>query len=249
MTSLSVIIITKNEAKNISSCLESLKFADEIIVLDSGSTDETVSLAKQYTSKVYEVDWPGFGIQKNRALEKCHSEWVLSIDADEIVSEKLSTEIIQILNNDSPYDAYAIPRKSKYCKQLIGYGDWKNDFCVRLFKRHAGKFKEKRVHEELVVNGTVGKLKGHIIHNSFSNVEDVLNKINLYSTLSAEDKYNEGKKSGLLKAIIHGAWTFVRGYILRLGFLDGKKGFMLAVSNAEGCYYRYIKMMLLSERE
>ncbi|MBA2654531.1 MAG: glycosyltransferase family 2 protein [Gammaproteobacteria bacterium] len=247
MSSLSVIIITKNEADNILSCLDSVKFANEIIVLDSGSTDETVSLCQQYTDNVHQVDWPGFGIQKNRALQKCTSAWVLAIDADEIVSSALRQEITTLIKNESLHSAYRIPRKSKYCNQFMAFGDWRKDSCVRLFKKDKAIFKELPVHEALIVDGTVGKLQGPLLHNSFSNFEEVLHKINDYSTLSATYKFAEGKRSGLLKAIVRGGWTFFRGYFLRLGFLDGRKGFMLAISNAEGCYYRYLKIMLLHD--
>lgn len=249
MSSLSVIIITKNEANNIRACLESVRFADEIIVLDSGSTDETIPLCQLYTDKVYSVDWPGFGPQKNRALSKCESHWVLSIDADEIVSPQLANEIQQIIQTDSIFSAYSLTRKSNYCNQYLIHGDWRNDRCIRLFKREHGSFSNLPVHEGLVVNGKVGALRGLLLHNSFADLEEVLNKVNHYSTLSAEHKYTLGKKSSLTKAIIHGLWTFIRGYVLKAGFLDGKKGFMLAVSNAEGCYYRYLKIMLLTERE
>lgn len=248
MSALSVIIITKNEAENITLCLESVKFADEIIVLDSGSTDETRSLALKYTPCVFDVDWPGYGIQKNRALQKAKYDWVLSIDADEIVTPELQREIIEIVKqNNFDNDAFLIPRKSKYCDQFVYHGDWKNDHCIRLFRRLRARFTELPVHEGLEVSGKVGNLRGTLLHNSFSNLEEVLYKINTYSTLSAQHKFNQGKKSSVLKAIGHGLWTFFRGYFLKLGFLDGKRGLLLAISNAEGCYYRYIKLMLLHE--
>lgn len=246
MNSLSVIIITKNEAKKIVACLKSVQFADEIIVLDSGSTDDTISLALQYTPQVHCVDWPGFGAQKNRALNMCHNEWILSLDADEQVTPKLQHEIQQILQKNPPIAAFKIPRKSKYCDKWIKYGDWRNDDCLRLFRRDHARFKEVPVHEELIVKGEVQTLKQPLLHYSFDNLEEVLRKVNSYSSLSALHKHKGGKKSSLKKAIIHGLWTFFRGYILKLGFLDGKMGFLLAFSNAEGCYYRYVKMMLLN---
>lgn len=246
MASLSVIIITKNESRNIVACLESVCFADEIIILDSGSTDQTLDLARPYTSKIYQVDWPGYGIQKNRALQKAQCDWILSIDADEIVSEGLKEQILHVLHQENPsHDAYSIPRRSKYCSTYIRYGDWKNDRCVRLFKRLKAQFKELHVHEELAVQGTIGFLHAFLLHNSYNNLEDVLFKLNNYSTLSATQKFERGKKATLCGAILRGIWTFVRGYFLKLGFLDGQKGFMLAVSNAESCYYRYLKLMLL----
>lgn len=248
MSKLGIILITKNESKNIKNCLESVKFADEIIIFDSGSTDNTIEIAKAYTTNIYQTDWPGFGIQKNRALDACECEWVFAIDADEIVPPKLWQEIISLIQNNPVHSAYEIKRKSKYCQQDISFGDWKNDICIRLFKKGSARFKELPVHESLVVTGTVGRLKEILIHHSFPNLEEVLAKLNSYSTYGAEYKFQQGKQGGLFKAISHGIWTFFRGYILRLGFLDGKKGLMLAVSNAEGCYYRYLKMMLLQEK-
>lgn len=247
MSSLSVIIITKNEEKNIGKCLDSVKFADEIIVLDSGSTDNTVPICRQFTPFVYCVDWPGFGIQKKRALEKCHSEWVLSLDADEVVSPLLANEIKCIIEQGSHAVAFEIPRVSSYCQKFLHYGDWRGDYCVRLFKRQLGAFKEIPIHEQLIINGKINRLQGKLYHYSFPDLETVLLKMNEYSSLSAQLKIMQHKKGGLLKAITHGMWTFIRGYFLKAGFLDGKHGFMLAVSNAEGCYYRYIKMMLLTK--
>lgn len=248
MVLLSVIIITKNEAKNLHDCLESVKFANEIIILDCGSSDETIKIGLQYTDQIYSVDWPGFGPQKNRALAKCHGEWVLSLDADERITEPLAKEIVEIISSDSKHDAYALLRKSTYCNKFIAHGDWHKDYCTRLFKRGTAHFTDSPIHERLIVTGKTGRLKGNLLHHSFSDLEEVINKVNAYSTLSAKHKFDLGKKSSLIKAITHGLWTFFRGYFLKGGFLDGKKGFMLAVSNAEGCYYRYLKMMLLQER-
>ncbi len=245
---LSVIIITKNEASRIRQCLESVKFADEIILIDSESTDTTVAIAKEYTEKVFQQPWLGFGVTKNIALSRATSDWILAVDADEIVSENLKTEIQDLLATTPKFNAYFIPRQSTYCNQALRFGDWKNDQCLRLFKKGDAKFKEVPVHEELIVNCVKGKLQNYLIHHSFPAIEDVIEKINRYSTLSAQHKFNAGKKSSLLTAISHGLWTFLRGYIFRLGFLDGKKGFLLAVSNAEGCYYRYVKIMLLEEK-
>lgn len=249
MRKLSVIIITKNEASRIRHCLESVKFADEIIIVDSESTDNTVEIAREYTDKVFQEPWLGFGATKNNALAKATSDWILAIDADEIVSENLRIEIQTLLATTPKFNAYYIPRQSTYCNQALRFGDWKNEKCLRLFKRGNVKFKEVPIHEELIVDCPKGQLKNYLIHNSFPAMEDVLEKINRYSSLSAKHKFNAGKKSSLVTAITHGIWTFLRGYIFRLGFLDGKRGFLLAVSNAEGCYYRYVKMMLLEEQE
>lgn len=246
MNTLSVIIITYNEESQIKRTLESVRFAHEIIVLDSGSTDNTVAICQQFTPSVFVDDWPGFGPQKNRALSHAKCDWILSIDADEIVSAELAREIQQITQQESQFAAYAIPRRSSYLGQQIRFGDWRNDKPIRLFKRGLAKFSDDAVHERLEVTGKTGQCQQFIHHEAFKNLEEVLHKVNLYSSLSAKMKNEKGKRGGLTKAIIHGSWTFIRGYIFRLGFLDGKAGFMLAVSNAEGCYYRYLKLLFLT---
>lgn len=243
---LSVIIITKNEALNIADCLQSVSFADEIVVVDSGSTDETVKITKQYTDKVYVTDWPGYGAQKQRALSLATKDWVLSIDADERVSSELKQEILEKLQ-DLSFDAYEIPFRSEYCNKLIRFGDWTNDSQVVLFKRTKGSFVSLLVHERIEIQGKIGKLRNSIRHLAFRDLSMVLRKMNDYSTMSAKQKHLNGKQGSLWKAISHGLWTFFRGYILRFGFLDGKEGFMLAVSNAEGTYYRYLKLMYLNQ--
>lgn len=247
MQTLSVIIITKNEAKNIQACLESVKWANEIIVLDSGSTDDTVALCKAYTSKIFQTDWPGYGKQKNRALDLATCQWVLSIDADEIVTPELQHDIQQLLQALPQHAAYSILRISKYCRKYLRYGDWRNDNCVRLFKKNCARFKDVAVHEDLIVEGSVGQLNAILLHNSFDNLEQVLSKVNEYSTLGAQMYLERQKTSSLSKAILRGFWTFLRSYIFKLGFLDGREGFIMAVSNAEGCYYRYLKLFYLQK--
>lgn len=247
MTTVSTIIITKNVATHIERCLQSVQWTDEIIVIDSGSTDETLSICRKYTNHIHSADWPGFGVQKNRALDKATGEWILAIDADEYLSEPLIASIQQILANKPIHAAYAMHRLSKFCGQYLKHGDWKNDWVVRLFQKNQARFNDALVHERLIVNGSNGKLKGYMYHNSFSDFEEVLTKVNLYSTLSAQQQFDQHKKSSLGKAIIRGVWTFVRCYFLKKGFLDGKMGFMMAVSAAEGTYYRYLKLMSLTK--
>lgn len=243
MNTLSVIIITCNEANNIRETLESVRFAHEIIILDSGSTDGTQAICAEYTEHVFNADWPGFGPQKNCALAKASGDWVLSIDSDEVVMPTLASEIQQIIKNaGNGFAAFSIRRHSRFLGKLIRYGDWRNDRPVRLFRRANARFSDDAVHERLIVDGKIGACQAFMLHDAFTSLDEVLVKMNLYSSLSAEMKTACGKRGGLFKAITHGLWTFTRGYVLRLGFLDGKEGFMLAVSNAQGCYYRYLKM-------
>lgn len=243
---LSVTIITYNEEHDIRACLESVRWADEIIVLDSGSTDQTVAICREYTDKVFITDWPGFGPQKNRALQYATSDWVLSLDADEQVTPELQQEISAAIIN-SNYDAYALPRQSIYCGTVVHHGAWHKKPVVRLFKCCHGKFENVAVHESLIIDGTIGTLKSHLIHNTYKNSEEMLDKINLYSTKKAEQLLQQRKKGGLMRAITHGFWAFFRSYVLQRGFLDGKVGFMLAVSNSQYAYYSYVKLMQLKK--
>lgn len=245
MTTLSVMIITKNEAHDIADCLESISWADEIVVVDSGSSDNTVAICQTYTQKVQVTDWQGFGIQKNRALAMTSCDWVLSIDADERVTPELKLAIQTAIAEPGETMAFSIPRRSTYCGKIIRFGDWRNDRVVRLFKRGHAKFCDSRVHEALQVNGAVSALSAYLIHYAFKDRAEVMAKMEQYSTLGAQQKYAAGKKATRFTALSHGAWTFFRGYILRLGFLDGIRGLQLATSNAKGCYYRYMKLLSL----
>ena len=246
---LSVIIITKNEAHNIRACLDSVAWADEIIVVDSGSQDDTVAICNEFTPQVYSHDdWPGFGPQKNRALGYASKDWVLSLDADERVTPQLRAEIAAAMANPQA-SGYEIPRLSSFCGRYMRHSGWHPDYVLRLFKRGAGQFSDDLVHERVIVNGVTGKLQQSLLHESFRDLEQLLDKINHYSTASARMLYNKNRTASLKKAVAHALWAFLRTYILRAGFLDGREGFMLAVSAAEGTYYRYVKLMLMTDKK
>lgn len=245
---LSVFIITKNEAAHIQACLETLAFADEVIVLDSGSTDNTCQIARAWGAKVVvSEDWPGFGPQKNRALALCTGDWVLSIDADERVTPSLEQAIRNELINPQA-DAYKIARLSQFAGRWIRHSGWWPDHVLRLFKREQGKFTDAQVHERVEVNGTVHVLDGHFLHYPYATLEVFINKINLYSTAAAQSAYERGKRTTVLGPYGHAFWTFIRHYILRRGFLDGWQGFLLAGMAATGSFYRYVKLYCLSRR-
>lgn len=249
MAKLSVIIITKNEADNIRACLESVAWADEVVVVDSGSSDGTVDICRELGAKVYVHDWQGFGVQKNRALSYASHEWVFSIDADERVTSELRVSIEAALaHSDGEYDVYEISRLSSYCGRFMRHSGWYPDHIVRLFKRDAARFSEDLIHERLLVEGKAGQLDGELLHYPFENIEDVLHKVNHYSSAGAAMMQRRGRQASLLGAVLRGLWSFFRTYFLRAGFLDGREGFMLAVSNAEGTYYRYLKLMLLNKK-
>ncbi len=244
---LSVIIIVLNEAHQMRDCLDTVRWADELIVLDAGSTDGTPDIAREYTPHVYETDWPGFGPQKNRALAYATGDWVLSLDADERISPELRAEITSVMASDR-YDGYQMPRRSSYCGRFMRHGGWWPDYVTRLFRRGRGQFTEVRVHERVIVQGRTGTLQTPIIHYSFRDLDAVLRKVNQYSTEGAHRLADANRRAGLGTAILRGLWTFVRCYFLKAGFLDGREGFILAVSNAEGTYYRYLKLMYLQRR-
>lgn len=247
-TSLSVIVITHNESARLRACLESVAFADEVIVVDSGSTDETVEIALSMGARVTQTpDWPGFGPQKNRALDLATGAWVLSIDADERVTAPLRQQIEAAVTREE-FSAYAINRRSSYCGQYIRHSGWYPDPVVRLFRRGSGRFSDDLVHENLRVQGPVGRLDGELLHESFADFEAVLDKVNRYSTAGARSLHRQGVKGTLGKAVSHALWAFVRTYLLKRGFLDGRLGLALAISNAEGTYYRYLKLWLMQRR-
>lgn len=249
MSSISAIVITKNEERNIRACLESVSWADEIVVVDSGSSDGTVNIAKEFGAHVYiHADWPGFGPQKNRALAYATKDWVLSLDADERVPFELYTELQTALGTGT-HGAYEMPRLSSFCGRYIRHSGWRPDYVTRLFRRGQGRFSDDLVHERVIVTGSLGRLRHSILHESFRDTEQLLTKINQYSTAGALMLRERNRSASLKKAVAHGVWAFLRTYILQAGFLDGREGFMLAVSSAEGTYYRYVKLMLLTDKK
>ena len=239
---LSVAIIACNEAHRIARCLQSVSFADQIVVLDSGSTDDTVAIARGLRADVEVTpDWPGFGPQKNRALARCRYRWVLSIDADEQVSDALAAEILRVLR-EAPAEAtvagYWLRRSSRYCGQVIRHGLWGNDRVLRLFERQRGRFTDARVHESLVCDGETRVLEGILVHDSVDSPEDARSKARRYAFLGAEALRARGR-GGALQGGVHAGWSFVRGYLLRAGFLDGRFGLTLARLNAAGTFWKY----------
>lgn len=239
---LSVAIIACNEAHRIARCLQSVAFADQVVVLDSGSTDDTVAIARGLGADVEVTpDWPGFGPQKNRALARCRYRWVLSIDADEQVSDALAAEILRVLR-EAPAEAtvagYWLRRSSRYCGQVIRHGLWGNDRVLRLFERQRGRFTNARVHESLVCDGETRVLEGILVHDSVDSPEDARSKARRYAFLGAEALRARGR-GGSLQGGVHAGWSFVRGYLLRAGFLDGRFGLTLARLNAAGTFWKY----------
>jgi len=247
---LSVVVITLDEEAKIAQCLASVSFADEVIVLDSGSRDRTVELALAAGARVERsAGWPGFGPQKNRALAFATRHWVFSIDADERVPPELRDEMLAVVRSaDAGADAWDMPRRSSYCGQYMAHSGWYPDRVTRLFRRGRARFSDDVVHERLLTDGAVGHLRSDLLHESFDDLGDVLGKLDAYSTAGAQRMWQQGRRTSLAGAVAHGLWAFLRTYLLQRGFLDGRMGFVLAVSNAEGTYYRYLKLWLLQRR-
>ena len=240
----SAIIITKNAGSMIRRCVESVAWADETIVVDSGSTDDTADICRAMgVNFSVTADFPGFGPQKNRALDLATGDWVVSVDADEWITPELRDEMLAAMAKPTAA-AYAVPRRSSFCGRYMKHSGWWPDHVIRLFRRDAARFSDDRAHERLLVEGVTRKLKQPLMHEAISTMDQMLGKMNLYSTASARMLHERGRKASLATAVFHGSWAFFRTYILRLGFLDGREGFILAVANAEGSYYRYVKLML-----
>jgi glycosyltransferase involved in cell wall biosynthesis len=243
MPTLSVILITLNEAERLATTLEAIAWADEIVVVDAGSTDGTIEIARRFTDKVVVTnDWPGFGPQKNRALALATGEWVLSIDADERVTPELAAEIRATLA--SPHFAvYAIPRLSSFLGRPLRHGGWWPDHVARLFRRGKARFSEDAVHERLVFTPPLGYLHQPLQHESIRDLDQMIEKMNRYTRAGAERLERAGKRSSLKGAVGRGLWAFIRIYLLKRGFLDGREGFIMAIASAESAYYKHLKRL------
>lgn len=240
---ISICIICFNEEKNIRRCLESSKWADEIIVVDSMSHDRTLEIAGRYTDKIYQTEWPGYVEQKNFALSKASGEWVLSIDADEEISRALQDEIKLEIQKKKPKDAYRIPRLSFYQGRWIKHSGFYPDRQLRLFRRELGHWAGGRVHERVEVNGKICDLKNDLLHYPYhGKIAGQLKTVNEFSTLLAEDMYERGKRYRLYLLLLRPFLKFMEVYFLKQGLLDGVAGFIIAVSSAYAMFVRYVKL-------
>lgn len=243
---LSVIIITKNEAQDLPRALNSVSFADEVIVLDSGSVDGTQRIAQDFGAQLYQTDdWPGFGPQKNRALQRVSQDWVLSLDADEWLEPNLALEIKEwitalssLQTEDNSVAAFRVRRRSIFIDRLIRFGDWRSDKVVRLFRRDLARFSDDLVHERLIVDGPIRDLTGFLGHFSVRSIADSRSKMWEYNQSAAVRIAKEGR-GGLIKGLSKAAFSLLRGLVLRMGLLDGIRGVQLAWFNAKGTYLRY----------
>ena len=241
---LSATIITRNEEAQIADCLESVRWADEIVVVDTGSADRTLEICLKYTPQVHSRAWEGYASAKNTAVALASGEWILSLDADERVSEGLRAEIVALLQRPRPRGAaaYAIPRRNYLWGRWLRYGGLYPDYQIRLFKRGTGSFSARRVHESVRVNGRVERLQHPLEHYSYQGMSDIVQRLDRYSALAALDRRDQGQSFRLTALILHPAARFLRNYILKKGFMDGMPGLVMAVSYAYSVFVREVKL-------
>jgi glycosyltransferase involved in cell wall biosynthesis len=227
---LSVVVVTLNEGDRLRACLESVAWADELIVVDAESQDKTAAVARELTDHVFVRPWPGFAAQKNFGLEQARGDWILSLDADELVSPALREEITAIVRDGGAHVGYSVPRRNVFWGRWIRHGGLYPDWQLRLFQRGRGRFAERSVHESVTVDGSVGRLRGHLEHRSYRDVADFLERADRYSTLAADEWRAAGRPCRpLLDLVGRPLARFVGMYVGRAGFLDGWRGFLLAV--------------------
>lgn len=245
MTKLTVTVITHNEGAHIGAALESVAWADELIVVDSHSSDETAATARQFTSRVEVRDWPGYGAQKNYAADRASHDWILSIDADERVTPALAGEIRTLMQRGPAVPGYLIPRVSHYLGQWIRSTDWYPDFHLRLYDRRAARWSERTVHESVELRGPRIRLEHELLHYPYRDISEHLTKMDRYTTLIAEQWRAEGRRTTAFDALIYPPLAFVRNFVLRQGFRDGRAGFLVSVLNSYYVFLKYAKRLEL----
>ncbi|MBU4001208.1 MAG: glycosyltransferase family 2 protein [Proteobacteria bacterium] len=249
MKKLTVIIPVKNEEHHIEAALQSVAFADEIMVVDSFSTDRTVELAKKYTDFILQREYDYPASQKNWAIPRASHEWILLLDADERISPELQAEICSILNQDTDKSAFWIYRRNHFMGKPVRFSGWQNDRVIRLIKRDECRYEDKLVHEEIVTQGEVGRLKNPMLHFTYTNLKAYLAKMDRYTTWSALEKNKKTKSVTFFHLGIKPCYRFFTHYILRLGILDGQVGFIISALSAYSIFLRYLKMLRLKEKE
>lgn len=247
MPRLSAVLIVKNEADNIVACLESVSFADEIVVVDAGSSDATRDLAARYTDKVYVYpDWAGYGVQRQRAQAHARGDWVFMIDADERVTPALRDEIERVVADDDRGCAYAVPRLTWCFGGYIRHAGWYPDYVMRLYPAARARYDDALVHERLVVETGLreARLRGDLLHYSYRSLRHYLEKSAAYAEHWAAARIQHGKRTSLTAGLLHGVGCFLRMYVLKAGFLDGRRGFLLATLSAHSTFVKYADLWL-----
>ncbi|RLA87705.1 MAG: glycosyltransferase family 2 protein [Deltaproteobacteria bacterium] len=248
MPRLSVTIITLNEEANIRACLESVKWADEIVVVDSQSRDRTVELARNFTDRIFVVPWQGFARNKELAVEQARMEWVLSLDADERVTPALHQEILEHVRADGPQDGYQVARKNFFCGQWIKHLGWYPDYTIRLFRRGRGHFVDREVHEGVEVDGSVGTLQQPLEHYTYNSLSDFVQRMDRYSHLAAQELIKQGKRPHWGELLWRPWLTFINLYFIKKGFLEGRAGYTLAVLYSMYNFLKYAKLRELRQQ-
>ena len=241
---ISVYIIAFNEAEKISDCINSVLWADEIIVADSYSTDGTTEIAEKLGAKVVHIPFKGFGDVRNQAISYCTGDWIFSLDSDERCTTEVRDEILSLIEN-APFDIYRVPRKNFFMGRWIKHSGWFPNFRQpQLFRKNKMSYTMETVHEGYISHSEkeIGIINNIIWQIPFKNMEEVLYKTNRYSTLGVKKLQDKGTTGNIFKALLHGLWSFFKHYIFKLGFLDGGPGFVIAFGNFEGTFYRYIKL-------
>ncbi len=239
---ISALIITKNEEKNIEKCLQSLGWVDEIVIIDSQSEDKTVEIARRYTDKVFSVQWQGFAKTKNIGIEKTSGEWILWIDADEEISFSLAEEMHNAINRVD-VNGFYILRQSQFLGKWIKHCGWYPDYVLRLFRKNEGSFDEsKQVHESIILNGKSAYLKSILFHRPYSGLKDYFNKVNRYTSLSADEMWDKNKRAKWYHFFVYPFVVFLKKYIFKLGILDGLEGFILCVLTVFYVFSKYTKL-------
>lgn len=248
-TDLSVVIITHNEEDNIRACLESIRWAGEIVVVDSESSDGTEEICRQFGVDFYREPWKGFAQQKNSAIEKATRKWILSLDADERVTSQLRDEIATVLESEHPKDGYFIARKNFFLGRWIRRCGWYPDYTLRLFKREKGRFGIREVHESIELEGNAGRLTCPMEHHTYRSLGDFMERLDRYSTLAAQELLKERKRYGIHHILLRPPFTFINMYVFRAGFLEGYYGLILSVLYAFYTFLKYIKLRELQGTE
>lgn len=246
---LSVAIITHNEENNIRAALESVRWADEIVVVDSGSTDRTQEICREYTDKIYSFEWHGFSEQKNRAVSFTTQPWILVLDADERVTEELKKEILDIIKDKSSGDGYYLPRKNYFGERWIKHGGWWPDYTLRLFRRGRGSFEPREVHEAVKIDGPAAYFKNPLLHYTYKNTGDFFKRMETYSVLAAKELFKKGRRANIFDIIFRPPATFFRMFFFQLGILDGIYGIILAYLYSVYTYKKYSKLRKIESRK
>lgn len=240
---LSAAIMTFNEERNLERTLKALAdICDEIVIVDSGSTDKTKEIAEKYEARFIYQPWLGYGKQRNAAIDNCSGKWILAVDADEELSPELKQKITEIINGNEDKKVYEINRLSVCFGKKIKHGGWGTSYAVRLFLKTAGRFNDNTVHESFVTQEEIFKIKENIYHHSYLTLEDYFSKFNRYTTEGALEYYKKGKKASIGQVVFNPMYKFIRMYIIRLGFLDGIEGFLLASTSSMYSMVKYFKL-------